>query len=264
MVFIPVISLAYDAYFSSGLYDTRYPRPNAAMVRLIRSARPVAGGAALDFGCGNGRYLPFLLEHPPLVTTAYDVSTEAVATCRLKFAPEIQAGRLRLVLGATADLTAAVEPATQDLVLLLFGVLGHVRGRAERIATLRALYDLLRPGGRLMLTVPSRLRRFRAEQALCAPLVREGLLEPGDILYHRQMGGVPLELYYHLFTPNEFLDELAAAGFVKPKTFAESVLSERASIASGGSALIDEALRWVCPLRLAYGFGALVERPLNG
>ncbi len=263
MCVVPVIASAYDEYFRSGLYEARYPRPNPAMARLLRAELP-REGAVVDYGCGNGRYLPILLERESVTVTACDVSAVAIATCRRRFAEQVAANRLRTVLGGRDELAREVPAGSQDLVLLLFGVLGHIRWREERIATLRALRKLLRPRGRVVVTVPNRRRRFRAEQAACRDAVADGTLEPGDILYTRRAGRAVVELYYHLYAPAEFLADLAAAGFVRPRTFAESVLPERASIAGPPGAALDAALRRVCPLPLAYGFGAVAERDADG
>ncbi|WP_158292403.1 class I SAM-dependent methyltransferase [Paracraurococcus ruber] len=261
LALVPNLAAAYDQYFGSGLYDTRYPRPNRAMQAAIAAALPADGrGAVLDFGCGTGRYLPLLLAHPGLSVTGYDISRAAITACGRQFSDAAAEGRLRLICGEMPVLQRALEPASQDTILLMFGVLGHVRGRAERVALLRRLHALLRPGGRLVATVPSRRRRFRAEQQACARLVADGVLEPGDILYRRDGAEGSVELYYHLFTAAEFAEDLAAAGFARPRLFPESVLPERGAIAGPGGALLDAALRRVCPLPLAYGFAACVAR----
>jgi SAM-dependent methyltransferase len=259
----PDLASAYDRYFGSGLYETRYPRPNRAMEAAIRAVLPgVQGepGTVLDFGCGTGRYLPLLLARPGLSVTGYDISREAIGVCRLRFRQPAESGRLRLVCGDLPVLQEAVAPGSQDLVLMMFGVLGHVSGRAQRVATLRTMHGLLRPGGRLLVTVPSRLRRFRAEQRNCAQRVAEGRLEPGDILYRRQDAGGAVALFYHLFTLPELAGELAEAGFGRPRFSAESVLPERAAIAGLLGRMADAVLRAACPVPLAYGFAALVER----
>lgn len=255
------LAVAYDQYYRSGLYRSRYPRPNPAVAAMVAAALPAApGGAVLDFGCGNGRYLPLLLARPDLAVTGYDISREAIARCATTFAPEVAQGRLQLVRGELPTLLDTVPAASQDTVLLLFGVLGHVRGRARRIATLRALHGLLRPGGRLLATVPNRRRRFLAEQRRCRSLVATGVLEPGDILYSRAAPGGSVTLYYHLFTAAEFAEDLQAAGFAAPRLDAESILPERLAIAGPAGNLADAALRAACPLSLAYGFAACVER----
>jgi SAM-dependent methyltransferase len=261
LALVPDLAAAYDHYYGSGLYDVRYPRPNQAMVEAILNALPPSGtGAVLDFGCGNGRYLPLLLSRPGLSVTGYDISHEAITSCGRRFRDHAATRRLRLICGEFTALQEALEAASQDTVLLMFGVLGHIRGRGRRIATLRALRELMRPGGKMLLTVPSRRRRFLAEQRQCAPLVESGALEPGDILYRRAGADGPVDLYYHLFNPADLTEELAAAGFVRPRLSAESMLPERGAIAGMAGGLIDGVLRRICPLPLAYGFAASVER----
>jgi hypothetical protein len=80
--------------------------------------------------------------------------------------------RLETLSGSLKDLERRLEgDAGFDLVVLLFGVLGHIPQRERRVATLRSLRARLRLGGRLVATVPNRARRFFAEQRLAQPLI---------------------------------------------------------------------------------------------
>jgi tRNA (uracil-5-)-methyltransferase TRM9 len=143
-------------------------------------------------------------------------------------------------------------------VLMLFGVLGHIPGRDRRRQTLRTLRAMLRPGGRLVVGVPNRRRRFHQEQA--ASRAVDGL-EPGDITYARWQGGEEIDLYYHLYEPTELEAELGACGYCPLGTRAESVLPERAVVNSSAMAWLDRVLKHVTPLDRAYGFLTVAEAP---
>jgi hypothetical protein len=54
------LAASYDAYFQTGHYAHRYPKPNPNMGRLI-TQNAGTYGLALVFGCGTGRYIPCLL-----------------------------------------------------------------------------------------------------------------------------------------------------------------------------------------------------------
>jgi hypothetical protein len=101
------------------------------------------------------------------------------------------------------------------------------------------------------------VRRFRAEQAGCAPLVARGVLEPGDIVYRRQAKDGPVDLYYHLFEEPDLCRLLQDAGFAIGWLGAESVLAERTILTLPAGHLLDRALMALVPTRLAYGLAAV-------
>lgn len=261
---VGTIGESYDRYYATGLYARRYPRPNRHVLRLIRGELGQEGGRILDFGCGCGRYAVPLAGQPGVSLFAYDISPVAIRELDRRRDGEAQEGglplRLESLSGNLEDLDARLEGEPGfDLVMLLFGVLGHIAGRARRIRLLRSLRARLRPGGCLIASVPNRARRFRPEQrAASRPIAQDGR-EPGDISYERHSGGVAIPLYYHLFSIAEFLDDLAEAGFVVSRLLPESVLSERAVVSSPLFAAADAVLRGVVPLPLAYGFLALAR-----
>jgi SAM-dependent methyltransferase len=251
------LTRSYDRYFATGGYERRYPRPNPATLDAVLVEIAAVGPRVIDFGCGAGRYTRPLLERSPARVIAYDLSEVALERLRRACAAPLAQGRLRPVgtsLEALAE--AARSLAGVDLVLMLFGVLGHIPGRDERRRTLRALRRLLRPGGRLVVSVPNVRRRFRQEQAARRP--GDGL-EGGDITYTRRHAGESIDLYYHLYDRAELERELAACGFRPRTTRAESVLPERAVASSGLAAGLDRRLAAIAPLRWAYGFLTIAE-----
>ena len=71
---------SYQLYFSSGLYDVRYPSPNRIMWQRIEQLVN-AGSSVLDFGCGSGRYL-MRLQGRVARAAGFDVSPAALDTIR--------------------------------------------------------------------------------------------------------------------------------------------------------------------------------------
>ena len=253
---VATIARAYERYFASGFYDQRYPRHNAQSLATIltvgRDAR-----AILDFGCGDGRYVLPLLHTTAARIFAYDICPVALTSLERRIAGEPGRDRVQAILGPREDYTGG---APVDLALIMFGVLGHIPGRANRVATLRRIHQLLTRdgGGHLVVSVPNAARRFRAEQqehqaALAAGTPRPPAREEGDILYSRQHGGEQIELFYHLYSPEMLTGELRDAGFKGIRLQAESVWPESGVTRSGTLAALDRLIRPVTPTGLGYG-----------
>lgn len=246
----------YNQYFASRLYEQRYPCPNPSCLALIMSEMRLQGSRVLDFGCGNGRYIAPLLERTQATLVAYDISKEAIRELSQRQVPHIESGRLQPVLGDLAALREAMGSGKRfDLTIMMFGVLGHIFPRALRQEALATIRGLLRPGGRLIVTVPNIRRRFLKEQIA----TRQRGLEPGDILYQRRASDRTIHMYYHLYTLEEFQQELEQAGFHLVRLRAESVLPESGVVKSTPLRWLDRLLIPVTPLRYAYGFLAVAE-----
>lgn len=237
---------SYQTYFTSGLYDKRYPSPNQTMWdRIAPLLNPEA--AVLDFGCGSGRYL-LRLRGRVARAIGFDVSPAALAGLRARSGnwPEVS------VLGPDVHaLDTHIKLHGQvDLVLCLFGVLGHITdpdARAEALARMNTA--LKRGSGRLLISVPNKARRFRAEQAKC---------EAGGVVrYQRQTdGGGIMELNYQLFDPKMLERELAQAGFKLRRIGCESILPESWLLHHPVLRWIDGLITPLCPARWGYGIYA--------
>lgn len=237
---------AYQMYFTSGLYDRRYPSPNQTMWRRIE-AFLTPDSAVLDFGCGSGRYL-LRLRGRVARAVGFDISPAALAALRTRCTdwPEVS------VLGPQAealDADIAVH-GTVDLVLCLFGVLGHITDPGARAAALDRMREALTPGaGRLLISVPNRARRFRAEQAKSE---KEGL-----VCYERKTdSGTVIMLNYQLFDPETLVSELAAAGFSLDRIGCESILPESWLLHHPVLRWIDGLITPLCPADWGYGIYA--------
>ncbi len=247
----PDIARSYDQYIASGLYDSRYPKPNRRVLRQALQMLP-AGGTFLDFGAGTGRYTLPLLALSGATGVAYDICRAACSTLTSRARDYVAAGRLKIVDGPIGAIHHTADPPF-DLALLAFGVLGHIAGRRERLSVLRAVREMLHPDGRILLGLPNARRRFLAEQIAARPLIRDGELEPGDILYHRVSDEERIELFYHLYTAAEARRDLAEAGFRVDRIGPESILPESDAVGRRSTGILDDVLSGLVPTWLAYG-----------
>jgi len=255
---LPDMSGSYGRYISSGLYDRRYPRPNGRTLNKMKRCLS-AGGRFLDVGAGTGRYTLPLLQIDGTRCVAHDISPVARETLAERLRDFVSDERL-VIRGDDPDELAAELPQAFDLALLAFGVLAHVAGRAERLRLLRAIRTMLKANGTLILSVPNAKRRFRAEQRDSEPLVREGTLEPGDVLYKRSQSDGEIRLFYHLYTLDEVHRDLSEAGFQVASVGAESLLSERRVVSSRPIGWLDALACRLAPTELGYDLLA-VARP---
>jgi SAM-dependent methyltransferase len=111
-----------------------------ALARLVR--RYEAGGRFLDFGCGGGGFLDAM---PGYDAIGFEVAADV---------PDGVNRRGRLVIGdIMADALPAVglTPASLDFIVA-WDVLEHLGDPEQQI---RRLHTLLKPGGRLYMTLPN-------------------------------------------------------------------------------------------------------------
>lgn len=131
-----------DAFRSDGYLrrlvaqDTRETRKDE-LERVAMLVRPTAGLRVLDFGCGLGSLSELLAARGCSVTGA-DASPEILAAARSRNP-------------ALSFVSVDEAPRDQDVVTSMH-VLGHVPDPRE---TLRKMYDLLAPGGRIVFCVPN-------------------------------------------------------------------------------------------------------------
>ena len=242
------ISDGYGRYFSSGLYDRRYPEPNRHATRRLLRCLPM-GGSFLDFGTGVGRYVYPLLQQPGVKGVAYDICPVALRMLSERMGPFIREGRLT-VRDDGVDALIRDYPRAFDLVLLMFAVLGHVGGRQERQLLLRAVNGMLKPGGALVLSVPNAKRRFLAEQGRNARLAV--VQDPADVVYTPKGGDVEsIRLPVHLYTVTELRQELRGAGFEVERIEPQSVFNEDVVVGNPLLGWIDGQLCRVVPAAFA-------------
>jgi SAM-dependent methyltransferase len=251
----------YDRYYTSHEYQKRYPKPNQSTLHFLFDNGANTARDILDFGCGNGRYALPLLQQTAARLTGFDISHAAIAELSSYLHDHPGAARIRLFEG---DASRLDEQGDYDLILLMFGVLSHVGDHAARLATLQQLRRLLRPGGKLILSVPSIFRR-RPFELLSAELKRitgraqNTQKEAGNIFFTRNIDKQAHQFFYHLYSVAGLKAELQEAGFCISKLSPESLLPEWMITQSDLLGKLDEALLPLLPAALGYGIRAVAE-----
>ncbi|KXF83054.1 class I SAM-dependent methyltransferase [Enterovibrio coralii] len=246
------IAQSYDDYFEFGLYDTRYPRANKRVLKLISqliNKHNVTN--VLDFGCGNGRYLAPLLNKTSSTFMGFDISKVALA--KASALQVIHPKRLKLFNKHDALQQHIVKEGAPALTMLLFGVLGHIKVEQQRISLLKWLNRNMAENGRILISVPNRNRRFFCHQL-------SNTSNKSDIEYERNYLGKKIPLYYHLFSKQELKKHLEMAGFEVERVVAESMLPESWVIHSPSLSLLDEILCQILPASFGYGLIAIAGR----
>ena len=121
--------------------DTVTSRGEIVATSLRDALRLPGQGALLDFGCGHGFFLrDFHTVLPDWELFGYDITTDKL-------------DELHAIEGVRRIFTDGIDAVDQRFDLITLNhVLEHL---VEPVAILRALRGLLRPGGRLIVRVPS-------------------------------------------------------------------------------------------------------------
>lgn len=228
---------------------TRY-RPWPRVAAFVAGVPP--GSIVVDMGCGNGKNIPSSGRPPP--ESAADgrkddknrppVATSWFVGCDRSSAllNDARAGRIALGAPLAGDvlqcdnLMPALREGIADAVLSI-AVIHHMSTHARRVAAVRALFRLLRPGGALLIyvwameqekrkgtapvTVPTAVAAAAADSCVAGGAAappppathrREdtvGVAGPGDVMIdwavHAKFDpSTPtLQRYYHLFSKGE-------------------------------------------------------------
>ncbi|MHA6718007.1 class I SAM-dependent methyltransferase [Sphingomonas sp. RS6] len=108
---------------------------------LARYGKVPAGACILEIGCGTGHNLPMLAQFGDVDAIEIDPAAAAIASERL--GKPVGASPLPELTG--------VEPGSYDLIAVL-DVVEHID---DDVAALKAMARALKPGGKILITVPA-------------------------------------------------------------------------------------------------------------
>lgn len=243
----------YDSYYTTKEYQHRYPTPNIGTLAFLQ--RHVIGQCTqiLDLGCGDGRYAIPILKACDAHLTGCDISAAALQSFR-------DAAAAQAILEARYELlhhsVEQIDPNKSfDAILMIFGVLSHIKETAERKAVLQKLRRLAKPECKLILSVPSIWRRRPWD--LLASALHQGRKSWGDICFNRTIAGKTETFPYHLYSVNTLRLELAQAGWRLVACEAESLFPEWLVTQHKRLGEMDYVAQRLLPASLGYGIRAI-------
>lgn len=159
----------------------------------------------LELGCGGGRVALGLLQSGYADVTATDFSPIMVSLARAVLADHDASWEHRV---EQQDATALTYPeASFDRAIFAFNGLMCLPSRDHRLAALRSIHRVLRPGGVFLFTASDREKGANA--AYWAKEERPADVIPGDRWHESDTSPV----FIHSSTEAETSEEIAAAGF---------------------------------------------------
>jgi SAM-dependent methyltransferase len=151
---------------------------------LRREAHLPADARILEIGCGTGHNLPMLAAFGTVDAIEIDPAARDIASQRLG----------KPVGAAPLPELGGVERSAYDLIAVL-DVVEHIE---DDVAALRAMGDCLKPGGKILITVPAHQWMWSAHdvvnhhhrrysKATLAEAIRAAGLEPGKLGYFNSL-----------------------------------------------------------------------------
>lgn len=140
----------FEEWFDSPLYELIYADRNQGeaehLADLIKKLIPPSEWShVLDLGCGRGRH-SLSLARRGYDVTGLDLSETSIRVARERVAEQGIEGIRFLV----ADMREPFDE-TVDAVVNLFTSFGYFQGDKENRKVLKNIYDMLRPGGRVLI-----------------------------------------------------------------------------------------------------------------
>ncbi len=184
-------------------YDRSRNRPWPEVVEFARSLPPRT--AVADLGCGGGRHAKVLAAEGHRV-----VGLDA-STCLL----EIARRKLPQASFVRGDLCGLPFRDSRFSAAVAVATIHHLPFAGERLAAMREIARILRPGGTALVTV------WALEQVpgMNGWGTRPAGQDSRDVWVPWRAGGGEVQRFYHLFAERELADLVLAAGLRVAKYF---------------------------------------------
>ena len=200
----PDIAEKYDNYFKANplfQYDCQFLHDNLT-----------PPGTVLDLGCGTGRHLLFL-ESLGFTTFGIDLSPHFLKLASHKL--QTFSYRQEKLIRADIMHLPLNKKAKFDAVIIMFSVLGLIRGDANRARILTSLHSHLHSGSKIIVHVHNYEFRYsrliRKLKQFKNRLKSPELKEPGDKIVHNYRN--IQDIYIHSFRLVELLSLFRNNGY---------------------------------------------------
>ncbi|HDM67078.1 MAG TPA: class I SAM-dependent methyltransferase [Thermoplasmatales archaeon] len=174
----------------------------------------------VDLGCGNGRHLIPCSGHCREVI-GLDISRNLLRIIRERTKGK---SNIHLIHGDLRSLP--FEDNVFDAALYIAS-LHNIKGRGDRIKTLKEMYRILRENGVGLISVWSRWQDRYRRIFLKKIFIRRRGEEFGDTIIYWKQSGLNIPRFYHLYSKREFLSDVEEAGFKVDKVVSVKIVSKK-------------------------------------
>ncbi len=198
-------------------FDTTRKKPWSQVISFLQTQNPAE--ITVDLGCGNGRHIQACAACSSQVI-GIDISTRLLNIAQQHMLHK----SISNITFINATLTHLPIRSDSIDIGIYVASLHTLRPKQQRLTSLRELNRILKPRKKALISVWSR------EQDRFKKVIRENeacskKTEKGDITVYWRQHKLNVPRFYHLYTKNEFSNEITQAGF-------EILQIEEASIAS--------------------------------
>ncbi len=207
--------IIWDAIADS--FDKTRKKPWGICLRFIESLPSDA--TIVDLGCGNGRHLIPCSDHFREVV-GLDISRNLLRIVKWKTKGK---NNIHLIHGDLRKL-----PFKNDVfdAALYVASLHNIKGRDNRIKTLKEMHRILKENGKGLISVWSRWQDKYRKKFLKKIFIRKKGEEFGDIIIYWRQNGFNIPRFYHLYSKRELLVDVEEAGFKVDKILSIKIVSK--------------------------------------
>jgi len=168
------------------------------------------GDKVLDFGCGNGRLIE-LFTDKKIEYTGVDVSEKLIELAKQKYPSE------NVKFQKISGQGSLAFSADNFNTIYSIAVFHHLPGRESREGTVREIFRVLRPGGRVIITVWNLWQKKYIKNLLSNWLSklrgRSNLDRKDCYISFTDNNGQVFQRFHHAFTKRELKNLFVEAGF---------------------------------------------------
>jgi len=198
-------------------FDATRRKPWQEVVDFINGLS--SSDVVADIGCGNGRHLILCVDKCKVVV-GLDISRNLLKITRNKM--ETKKISAVFIHGNLVDIP--LKDNSLDTVLYIAS-LHNIKGREERIRSLKEVRRILKKDGRALISVWSRWQDKYRMHFLKELFTHKG--EFGDIEIYWRQHNLDIPRFYHLYSKKEFISDINKSRFEIERSYSVKLHSKK-------------------------------------